>query len=137
MIEAQYPFGFEAIWADMGEDGWTCEPLPDSLVRIVAEGVEMTYADAPTYDSEVFGLAAIICPVDGLQDAGRLCEEALEWNATHDVTLSLVGDEPLLRAFFAEEARRFDAAHFRAAIRQVADAVTVWRERTNVEGGAR
>lgn len=133
-----YLQGFEDLWRQVNEEAWSFTPLADATVRITAEGVEMTYAAAPTDDADVYGLAAIIGSVAGLPDEGAMCEDALAWNAAHEVTLSLVGDGTKLRASILGDARRLDAGHLRDAIRQVADTVAAWRGRTNAatEGGA-
>lgn len=133
-----YPIGFEDLWRQMGATDWTCVAQGDATVRIEAEGVEMTFATAPTDDADAYGMAAIVGSVAGLPDEGALCEEALAWNAAHEVTLSLVSDGTKLRASVLGDARRLDADRLRAAIRQVADAVASWRGRTNtvMEGGA-
>lgn len=138
MENENYPIGFEDLWRQVGEEAWSCAPLDDATVRITAEGVEMTFATAPTDDSDAYGLAAIVGSVAGLPDEGALCEEALVWNAAHEVTLSLVGDGTRMRASVLGDARRLDADRLRDAIRQVADAVAAWRDRTNAatEGGA-
>ena len=119
----------------MGESDWTCEARDDSTVRILAEGVDMSYAEAPTDDPEVFILGAVAGSVDGHPDEGRICEEALEWNAAHDTSLSLVGWEGDLRVVRYGDARTgLDADSLREAIRAVAEATALWRDRL---GGAR
>ena len=137
MENENYPLGFEDLWRQMNEESWRCMPLDDATVRIDAEGVEMTYATAPTDDADAYGLAAIVGSVAGLPDEGTLCEEALAWNAAHEVALSLVDEGSKLRASVLGDARRLDADRLRDAIRQVADTVAAWRSRTRAatEGG--
>lgn len=130
MTDNCYPMGFEDLWRQVRVDGWTCGVRSDATVQILAEGVEMSFAAVPTDDPEAFGLAAVVGSPEGLPDGGRLCEEALAWNAGHRTTLALVGETPKLRvALCARGGHALDPAHLREAIREVAETARIWKDK--------
>ena len=135
MEEEQYAFGFEDLWRQMGETDWTCEARGDSTVRIVAEGAEMTYAVVPADDPEAFALVALSGAVEGRDDEGAVCEDALRENASGDgIARSLAADGRLKLVLRGDARRNFTAERLREAIRALAAVAKRWDARLN--GGA-
>ena len=133
MREEAYPLGFEDLWRQMGAADWTCAAQDDATVRITAEGVEMTYAAVPADDPEVFALAAIAGTVEGRDDEGAVCEDALAANATGDLMRSLTADGQLKVSLRGSARQNFTAERLRGAIRAMAADVRTWK--TRLEGG--
>ena len=129
-----YPLGFEDLWGQIGETDWTCAAQGDATVRITAEGVEMTYAAVPSDDPEVFALTAIAGTVDGRDDEGAVCEDALAANAAGELTRSLTSDGQLKIGLRGNARQNFTAEQLRGAIRALAADVRIWKAR--LEGGA-
>ena len=128
-----YPLGFEDLWRQMGETGWTCAVQGDATVRIAVEGVEMTYAAVPADDPEVFALAAIAGAVEGRDDEGAVCEDALAANAAGDLARSLTADGQLKVGLRGSARQNFTAERLRGAIRALAVEALHWKKR--LEGG--
>ena len=128
-----YPLGFEDLWRQMGESGWTCAAQGDATVLITAEGVEMTYAAVPADDPEVFALAAVAGTVEGRDDEGAVCEDALAANAAGELTRTLTSDGLLKIGLRGSARQNFTAERLRGAIRAMAADVRTWKAR--LEGG--
>ena len=134
-MEEEFPFGFEDLWRQMGETGWTCEARGDSTVRIVAEGAEMTYAVVPADDPEAFALVALSGAVEGREDEGAVCEDALRENAAGDgIARSLAADGRLKLVLRGDARRNFTAERLHESVRALAAATGRWNARLN--GGA-
>ena len=133
MREEAYPPGFEDLWRQMGAADWTCAAQDDATVRITAEGVEMTYAAVPADDPEVFALAAIAGTVEGRDDEGAVCEDALAANAAGDLMRSLTADGQRKVSLRGSARQNFTAERLRGAIRAMAADVRTWK--TRLEGG--
>ena len=132
-MEEKYPIGFEDLWRQMGETGWTCAAQDDATVLITVEGVEMTYAAVPADDPEVFALAAIAGTVEGRDDEGLVCEDALAANAAGDLMRSLTADGQLKVSLRGSARQNFTAERLHDAIRALAAEVRSWK--TRLEGG--
>ena len=128
-----YPLGFEDLWRQMGAADWTCAAQDDATVRIEAEGVEMTFAAVPADDPEVFALAAIAGAVEGRDDEGAVCEDALAANAEGELTRTLTSDGLLKIGLRGSARQNFTAERLRDAIRALAAEVRSWK--TRLEGG--
>ena len=128
-----YPLGFEDLWRQMGAADWTCAAQDDATVLITAEGVEMTYAAVPADDPEVFALAAIAGTVEGRDDEGAVCEDALAANAEGELTRTLTSDGLLKVSLRGSARQNFTAERLRGAIRAMAADVRTWK--TRLEGG--
>lgn len=133
MENKNYPIGFEDLWRQMGAADWTCAAQDDATVRITAEGVEMTYAAVPADDPEVFALAAIAGTVEGCDDEGAVCEDALMANAEGELMRSLTSDGQLKVSLRGNARQNLTAERLREAIRALAADVQVWKKR--LEGG--
>ena len=133
MREEAYPLGFEDLWRQMGAADWTCAAQDDATVRITAEGVEMTYAAVPADDPEVFALAAIAGTVEGRDDEGAVCEDALAANAEGELTRTLTSDGLLKIGLRGSARQNFTAERLHGVIRAVAADVRTWK--TRLEGG--
>ena len=135
MNEVRYPLGFEDLWRQIGKTDWTCEARGDSTVRIAAEGVEMTYAAVPADDPEAFALVALSGAVEGRDDEGAVCEDALRENAADDgIARSLASDGRLKLVLRGDARRNFTAERLREAIRALAAVAGRWDAR--LKGGA-
>lgn len=128
-----YPLGFEDLWRQMGAADWTCAAQDDATVLITAEGVEMTYAAVPADDPVVFALAAVAGTVEGRDDEGAVCEDALAANAADDFMRSLTADGQLKISLRGSARQNFTAERLRGAIRAMAADVRTWK--TRLEGG--
>lgn len=133
MENKNYPLGFEDLWRQMEESGWTCAAQGDATVMISAEGVEMTYAAMPSDDPEVFALAAIAGTVEGRDDEGAVCEDALAANAEGELTRTLTSDGQLKISLRGSARQNFTAERLHDAIRALAAEVRSWK--TRLEGG--
>ena len=133
-MEEEFPFGFEDLWRQMGETGWTCEARGDSTVRIAAEGIEMTYAAVPADDPEAFALVALSGAVEGREDEGTVCEDALRENAAGDgIARSLAPDGRLKLVLRGDARRNFTAERLRESVRDLAAVARRWDAR--LKGG--